>query len=128
MVDLVRAGRDPDDLAQEFEPIAQSFRNWIVQADKKAGRRADVLPGLSAAERDELCQLRRENNQLRVERDMVSNTASWFARASIGTRVGGWRAPDKDAHTRSRLESPRDWGCVGQVVRFSALMVCQPRP
>ena len=40
MVDLVRAGRDPDDLAREFEPTAQSIRNWIVQADKKEGRRA----------------------------------------------------------------------------------------
>ena len=40
MVDLVRAGRDPDDLAREFEPTAQSIRNWISQADKKEGRRA----------------------------------------------------------------------------------------
>ena len=30
MVDLVRAGRDPDDLAREFEPTAQSIRNWIA--------------------------------------------------------------------------------------------------
>jgi len=41
MVDLARAGRDPDDLAHEFEPTAQSIRNWIVQADKKEGRRED---------------------------------------------------------------------------------------
>ena len=58
MVDLVRAGRDPDDLAREFEPTAQSIRNWIAQADKKEGRREEVLPGLSAAERDELSRLR----------------------------------------------------------------------
>ena len=53
IVDLVRAGRDPDDLAREFEPTAQSIRNWMVQADKKEGRREDVLPGLSVAERDD---------------------------------------------------------------------------
>jgi len=38
MVDLVPAGRDPDDLAHEFEPTAQSIRNWIARAD---GKRAD---------------------------------------------------------------------------------------
>ena len=80
MVDLVRAGRDPDDLAREFEPTAQSIRNWIAQADKKEGRREEVLPGLSAAERDELSRLRRENRQLRVERDILSKAAAWFAR------------------------------------------------
>jgi transposase-like protein len=31
MVDLVRIGRDPDDLAREFEPTAQSIRNWVVR-------------------------------------------------------------------------------------------------
>ena len=80
MVDLARAGRDPDDLAREFEPTAQSIRNWIAQADKKEGRREEALPGLSAAERDELSRLRRENRQLRVERDILSKAAAWFAR------------------------------------------------
>jgi hypothetical protein len=31
MVDLVRAGRDPDDLAKEFEPTAQSIRYWSIR-------------------------------------------------------------------------------------------------
>ena len=39
MVDLVRAGRDPDDLAREFEPTAQSIRYWVSSADKKEGER-----------------------------------------------------------------------------------------
>ena len=80
MVDLARSGRDPDDLAREFEPTAQSIRNWIAQADKKEGRREEALPDLSAAERDELSRLRRENRQLRVERDILSKAAAWFAR------------------------------------------------
>jgi transposase len=33
-----------------------------------------------AAERDELVRLRRENKQLRVERDILSRAAAWFAR------------------------------------------------
>jgi len=32
MVELVQAGRSPEELAREFEPTAQSIRNWIAQA------------------------------------------------------------------------------------------------
>ena len=38
MVELVRAGRDPDDLAREFEPTAQSIRHWVDMADRGGGR------------------------------------------------------------------------------------------
>jgi hypothetical protein len=34
MVDLVRAGRSPEELAREFEPRAQSIRNWLAQSDE----------------------------------------------------------------------------------------------
>jgi transposase len=77
MIELVRAGRSPDELAKEFEPTAQSIRNWVAQADRDAGRRED---GLSSSERDELSRLRRENRQLRQERDILSKAAAWFAR------------------------------------------------
>ena len=30
LVDLVRAGRDPTDLAREFEPSAQATRDWVA--------------------------------------------------------------------------------------------------
>ena len=66
MVELVRAGRSPEELAQEFEPTAQSIRNWVGQAECDAGRGGN---GLTTAEREELTQLRRENRQLRLERD-----------------------------------------------------------
>ncbi len=71
IVDLVRTGRDPADLAREFEPTAQAIRNWVVQADRQEGRREEKGDGLSAAEREELARLRRENKQLRVERDIL---------------------------------------------------------
>lgn len=77
IIELVRAGRSPDELAKEFEPTAQSIRNWVAQAGRDAGRRDD---GLSNAERDELSRLRRENRQLRLERDILSKAAAWFAR------------------------------------------------
>ena len=80
MVDLVRAGRSPEDLAREFEPTAQSICAWVAQADRAEGRREEAAPGLDAAERDELARLRRENKQLRLERDILSKAAAWFAR------------------------------------------------
>ena len=88
MVDLVRAGRDPDDLAHEFEPTGQSIRTWVAQADRNEGRRAELAPDLALAERDELIRLRRENKQLRLERDILSKAAAWFARET-GTLPSG---------------------------------------
>jgi transposase len=40
ILELVRAGRSPEELAQEFEPTAQSIRNWIRQSelDRVSGR------------------------------------------------------------------------------------------
>jgi len=37
MVELVRAGRSPDELAKEFEPTAHSMRSWVAQAERDAG-------------------------------------------------------------------------------------------
>ena len=77
MVELVRAGRNPADLAREFEPSGESIRHWVHQADRDEGRRQD---GLSTAEREELRKLRRENRRLREERDILAKAAAWFAR------------------------------------------------
>jgi hypothetical protein len=41
---------------------------------------ATIQPERTAAERDELARLRRENKQLRLERDILSRAAAWFAR------------------------------------------------
>lgn len=80
MVELVRAGRDPTELAREFEPSAQAIRNWVAQAGRGEGRREAKSEVLTAAERDELTRLRREVRQLRLERDILSRAAAWFAR------------------------------------------------
>jgi transposase len=77
MVELLRAGRTPESLAREFEPSAQAIRNWLAQADRNSGRRGD---GLTSAEREELRRLKRENRQLRLEREILAKAAAWFAR------------------------------------------------
>ena len=77
IIELVRAGRTPEDLAREFEPSAQCIRNWVRQADLDSGKRTD---GLTTEEREELVKLRRENRVLREEREILKKAAAWFAR------------------------------------------------
>ena len=72
MVELVRAGRSPQDLAEEFEPSAQAIRTWVKQAERDDGRRRD---GPTSLEREELARLRREVRQLRQERDILAKAA-----------------------------------------------------
>ena len=77
LVEMVRAGRRPEELAEKFEPTAQSIRNWVAQADRDDGVRED---GLTSEEREELRRLRRENKTLREEREILKKAAAWFAR------------------------------------------------
>jgi transposase len=37
IIDLVRAGRNPKELSRQFEPSAQSIRNWGVEDDANRG-------------------------------------------------------------------------------------------
>ena len=80
MIELVKAGRSPEELSREFEPTAQTIHNWVRQIDIDAGVRSD---GLTSLERDELRKLRRENRQLKVEREILSKAAAWFAQETV---------------------------------------------
>jgi transposase len=77
ILELVRAGRTPAELAKEFEPTAQTIRNWIKQSDVDEGRRHDAL---TTAQKQELARLRNENKQLRLEREILAKATAWFAR------------------------------------------------
>ena len=77
LVELVHSGRNPESLAQEFEPSAQAIRNWVAQAARDEGQRTD---GVTSEEKAELTRLRRENKALREEREILKKAAAWFAR------------------------------------------------
>ena len=76
LVELVRMGRTPAELARDYEPSAQTICNWVAQADRDAGRRED---GVTSVERQELQRLRKEVRQLREEREILAKAAAWFA-------------------------------------------------
>ena len=73
---MARAGRSVNELAREFEPTAETIRQWVKQAGLDGGLRND---GLTSSEREELNQLRRENRVLREEREILAKAAAWFA-------------------------------------------------
>ena len=85
----VELARAVDDDGKRLKPIAEiareigvsesCLRNWVAQADIDRGER----PGLSTAERKELAELRRENRVLRMERDLLSRAAAFFAQENV---------------------------------------------
>ena len=85
LVELVRSGRTPEELSREFEPSAQSIRNWVAAAALADERSSGVASG---SESEELKRLRRENRRLRQERDILAKAAAWFARETDATPEG----------------------------------------
>ena len=77
LVEMVRAGRSPAELAEQFEPSEQCIRNWVAQAARDEGERQD---GMTSEEKAELARLRREVRTLREERAILAKAAAWFAR------------------------------------------------
>ena len=85
----VELAREVDEHGQRVHPIAtlardlkiseSCLRNGLSQADIDEGAR----PGLTTAERKELVELRRENRVLRMERDLLSRAAAFFAQENV---------------------------------------------
>ncbi len=67
-IELLRQGRVPGELAQSLGVSPQTLRNWRRQDQIDHGERDD---GVRTDEREELARLRRENQRLRQERDLL---------------------------------------------------------
>jgi len=77
LIELVRTGRTPEERGRQFEPSAQTIRNWLRPAERDDGRRQ---VGLRTEEREEVRRLRREGNALREEREILKKAVAWVAR------------------------------------------------
>ena len=62
-------------VAKDLGTWESGLRRWVDRRLFEAGRK----PGVSADERDELVRLRRERRVLRMERDLLSRAAAFFA-------------------------------------------------
>ena len=80
IVELVRAGRKPFELAREFGCSPQSIHLWVADANLAAGEpQPDRTEPLTDAEREELTRLRKDVQQLKTERDILAKATAWFA-------------------------------------------------
>lgn len=76
-VKLVRSGKTVTQVARELDLTQTALREWVRRAEADAGERQDVL---TTEERQELARLRRENKQLRQEREILEAAATFFAK------------------------------------------------
>jgi len=69
-------GKTVGAVARDLDLTETALREWVkrAQADRTHGR-----TGLTTAEREEFARLRKENRQLRLEREILKNAAAFFA-------------------------------------------------
>lgn len=70
-------GKTVGAVARELDLTPSSLRNWVrhARADRTKGK-----SGLMKEEREELTRLRKENRELRMERDLLKKVSALFAR------------------------------------------------
>jgi transposase len=76
-VRLTKSGKTITQVAREPDLTETALREWVRRAEADAGERQDVL---TTEERQELARLRRENKQLRQEREVLKAAATFFAK------------------------------------------------
>ena len=70
-------GRTVGAVARELDLTETAFRAWVEHA--RAGRTAGKT-GVTTAKREELARLRKENRQLRMDREILVKAAAFFVR------------------------------------------------
>lgn len=79
-VELARERAKPlERIADDLGISVSGLRRWMAQADIDDGHRE----GLTTGEREELRRLRKENRVLRMERDLLSRAAAFFASENV---------------------------------------------
>jgi transposase len=70
-------GKTLAEVARDLDLTPSALSGWVrrARADRDGGK-----SGLTTEERAELAQLRKENRQLRVERDILKKAAAFFAK------------------------------------------------
>jgi transposase len=75
---VIEEGKSVGQVARELDLTESALRNWVerARADRGTGR-----PGaLTTAEREELSRLRKENRELRMDRDILKKAAAFFVK------------------------------------------------
>ena len=79
IVELCQRGdRSVGRVARDFDLTETAVRAWVSQAERDAGTRGDG--GLTSAERQEFAALRRENQRLRGDLEVLKRATAFFAK------------------------------------------------
>ncbi len=82
-VELAREGdMSIPKLAEDLGIPESGLRRWVGQADIDGGSK----PGVTSGELAELRWLRKENRVLKMERDLLSRAASFFASENVAPK------------------------------------------
>jgi transposase len=71
-------GKTVGAVARELDLTPSALGRWVQQAEAD---RSKGKTGLTTAEREELARLRKENRELRLEREILKKAAAFFAKA-----------------------------------------------
>jgi transposase len=73
-------GKTVGAVARDLDLTPSALSTWVQRA--RADRTKGKSGGLTSAEREELSRLRKENRELRLERDILKKAAAFFAKES----------------------------------------------
>jgi transposase len=77
---IQRSGKSIGQMALELDIGETALRRWVEQAEVEARRGPEGA--LRRSEREELVALRRENQRLRMEREILKKATAFFAKES----------------------------------------------
>ena len=77
---VLREGKTVAEVAKDLDLTPSALSQWVKQTKVDSGK--GPLGALTTAEKDELARLRKENRELRMERDILKKAAAFFAKES----------------------------------------------
>lgn len=76
---VLDGGKTVGQVARDLDLTATALAAWVKQA---RADRSNGQTGLTTEEREELRRLRKENRELRIEREILKKAAAFFAKES----------------------------------------------
>src|SRR5713226_5789456 len=105
-----------------------TLRNWVADHLAEEARGSDPL-AIAVSEREELRQLRKENAELRTEREILRKAAAYFAQETVRSAASGSSTSTRRLRRQAALSSP--WSLAFRVLRLggpAAIGAGDPRP
>jgi transposase len=75
---VLEEGKSPAKVAKDLDLTPSSLSLWVEQA--RADRGKSTRGTLTTEEKEELARLRKENRELRMERELLKKWAAFFAK------------------------------------------------